>query len=585
MGVFKRIKNIGIQHKENILNRAYKANPTAKESPVSRQVIENTAIISRLIIPSCLLFVLFVQLTIGFVPLVVFSSLAGIIVVLAAVYMLEFKGNGILASRMVSAAVLATLTLLYVGVDQTKSITEENVFKLYYAFANGAVGIVVISYIGKRIDMVVAGGVVALLLIVYDILVIYPSLPPDISVNYLHIGTSLLMVFLVTVIIFMLKSRNENAIKEQEAERRKSEDKAAGYQKIFESWQAGEQNGHVFIETARYILDQIKKNEDRLIYIEQKINDLNRENDEAMKQMVDLLNTLSDVRNDTLDQSIKMEESSSAIQQISATIKVLVDSVVDKQSLFGELANLNSGNANLIDTLKGSYAKNEVNSKNILQFSNMIKNIAEQTNLLSMNAAIEAAHAGESGKGFAVVAEEIRKLADDSGKNASSIFNVLKESQKDTQATRSIIEDLTDNSRELSAGVSNAVDAMSEMATGMKETETGSREMIQISEQMITISRKTREQIDSIQKLINIVSMSLKNIIVLSKEISEENKNIKSNQSQIKNKTYELEESGQDYIDSYVKLGKEMENINQSFKDGNGHGDANIAGKSLSLIE
>jgi CheY-like chemotaxis protein len=108
----------------------------------------------------------------------------------------------------------------------------------------------------------------------------------------------------------------------------------------------------------------------------------------------------------------------------------------------------------------------------------VMNKIASQTNLLSMNAAIEAAHAGESGKGFAVVADEIRKLAESSGQQSKTTAGMLKK-------IKASIDNITKSSEEVIArfgaidtGVKTVAQHEMNIRNAMEEQETGGQQIL-----------------------------------------------------------------------------------------------------------
>ncbi|WP_088104498.1 methyl-accepting chemotaxis protein [Halalkalibacter urbisdiaboli] len=137
-------------------------------------------------------------------------------------------------------------------------------------------------------------------------------------------------------------------------------------------------------------------------------------------------------------------------------------------------------------------------SKEIGDILNLITSISEQTNLLALNAAIEAARAGEHGKGFAVVADEVRKLAEESGSSAAKISGMINAIQTDTDK---VVEEMSRGTKEVEIGTSVVHEVGQSFSSISASIEQMTEEMLNVSSATQNIAMNTVQLSESLAEM------------------------------------------------------------------------------------
>lgn len=355
------------------------------------------------------------------------------------------------------------------------------------------------------------------LLILYPEKVIYEDLMFVIKTNILVIAIIALIVFILSVLFskslinplsILSETLKDISMGGADLTKRLSEegnDVVSGIGKNF----------NAFSQSLHTIMSGVKNNAHQL----QGVSDNLHQNIEHTKNsLLEIDQNVAELSNDAIDLSAAVEETSSTIHQISRNIESLnmqietqSHSVDDSSASIEEMVaniqavsnNLNKAKAGFatlrkdsdtgkiaIESVIESINKTVALSNELLETNEVIGAITNQTNILAMNAAIEAAHAGDAGKGFSVVADEVRKLAEDSAEQSKKIAEVLKQTVDNINRVLEESNYANKAFDTITSQVTSVLQFIDETDSAMKEQTEGSNQVLEALKKIQNITQE-----------------------------------------------------------------------------------------------
>jgi len=196
---------------------------------------------------------------------------------------------------------------------------------------------------------------------------------------------------------------------------------------------------------------------------------------ETHKTMDEVVTNIHKLNSNVEDQSVNISSATSAIEEMVSNTSSVANTLVKNAANVQILKEASEAGRAGIDGVVRDIQEIAQESEGLLNINAVMEGISSQTNLLSMNAAIEAAHAGESGRGFAVVAGEIRKLAENSSQQSKTISEVLKKIKTSIDKIKNSTNNVMEKFGAIDSSVNTVAEQVEQIRRSMEEQQSGSR--------------------------------------------------------------------------------------------------------------
>ncbi|TVL39954.1 chemotaxis protein [Brachyspira hyodysenteriae] len=232
-----------------------------------------------------------------------------------------------------------------------------------------------------------------------------------------------------------------------------------------------------------------------------------------------LLDNINDINDKMKQQSEAVAKTSSSVQQMMANIVTVSHGATKANDYAKILYTEAQDGSNIGESVVGSIQSIKEYSKQITNITQVIHNIAEQTNLLAMNAAIEAAHAGDHGRGFTVVADKIRKLAEDTGENSKIINEIIEETTQAIDHTVSLAFKSSESMGKILEGSNTLADLIATISGANDELDIGRKEILMNISNLNNITEDVQELSLKQMQMSSAVSQNISSVDKLAEDV------------------------------------------------------------------
>lgn len=479
----------------------------------------------------------------------------GVSVILCVFIVSLFKGH----FKIVSTGTIILFLLAAAGLFMIRDIESINAVYIHSTYMIPAfITTPLLAYATWQLYLVVAFGVVSHS--AQYILRVDPILTA-MGIEHAHTEflVSLLLMIFSGIFLYQVFRMQQQSLRAINTRAEQANTQYSKLKELMENTGDAFNLGERLQEQANINADAAASLTENLSTIKGNIQNLLGEISSANQASYDIGGSKDTVKNTMEKQTEAISSSSAATEQIGAQVASITKSAQEKKAIIEDLVMMSETGAEKLTETVSSFHRISKSSENILEIIEVIEIIADRTNMLAMNAAIEAAHAGEAGRGFAVVAEEIRKLAEENNENSKMIRNTLQESSNLIRQSVTDSEQMRAVYQEIIEKISEVQNALMEILSGMEELSHGHSQIQESVNNLSGINDEVNSALDTMEADIGTGTSAISRISEVVTQTQDHISRLTELIEQISTESGKLKEIGSENIRNFETLKQDME--------------------------